>query len=384
MYYSKLYSAFTFLSMILLSACQQSTSNPAEAEMTSETEVEEIIINEQQFKQAQMELGTIQEIPLNKYIQTTGTIEIPASNQIKISAYAGGYVGKLDLHHGQYVRKGERLFTLENPAFITMQQEYLQTKAELIYLSADYERQQKLAEENITAEKQFGKVESEYKAHIALAEGLKKQLELLGINPTKVTTENLVSSIAVYAPSNAYVTEVHARQGMFLNPTDVALELVNTDHLHLELFIYEKDIFKIKKGQKVKFRLPEANMESYDAEIYLIGKNLDEERRVVQVHAHFSEAVEKSISIAGLYVEAEIILGAEIVRGLPEAAILYEEEQAIVLVQKEASAGRYVFEKRQVELGASQDGMVEILNVESLAATDKILTKGAFNLVGIE
>ena len=48
---------------------------------------------------------------------------------------------------------------------------------------------------------------------------------------------------------------------MFLNPTDVALELVNTDHMHLELQLLEKDIFKIKKGQKIQFEIPDASGE---------------------------------------------------------------------------------------------------------------------------
>lgn len=382
MSYSKLY--FFFFATLLLGACQSGPSSVETTADTTEEEATDILVTDQQFQQAKMELGTLQSASFTSTIQSTGKIEIPATNQVKVSAYAGGYVSNFNLIEGQSVRKGQRLFTLENPAFVEMQQSYLETQAELSFLSSDYERQKTLAAENIAAEKNFLKAEAEYKAHSAQLEGLKKRLELLKINPAKVTPENLVSSISVYAPINGYVSEVLARQGLFLDPTGVAIELINTDHLHLELFIYEKDILKVKKGQKVQFRLPEASTETYDAEVYLIGKILDEERRVVQVHAHLSEAVEKSISIAGMYVEANILLAGIEATSLPELAIVYEEEQAFVLVQKAQNEGQRTFEKRKVELGQTQAGQVQILNAQSFSPTDQILTKGAFNLVGIE
>ncbi len=372
------------MTTLFLSGCQGDSNSEERTDLGSASEVQDILVSDQQFKQAEMELGSLQTFSFANSIQSTGKIEVPASNQVKISAYAGGYVGSFDLIQGQFVRKGQRLFTLENPAFIEMQQSYLETQAQLSYLTSDYERQKTLVAENVAAEKNFLKVESEYKAHLAQIEGLKKRLQLLRINPDKISPENLVSTIAVYAPTSGYVSEVLARQGMFLNPTDVAVELINTDHLHLELFIFEKDILKVKKGQKVQFRLPEASTEAYEAEVYLIGKILDEDRRVVQVHAHLSEAVEKSISIAGLYVEAAVILDKVEAKSLPEEALVYEEEQAYVLVQKDKNNGQWAFKKHMVELGTTQDGQVQILNPESFSATDQVLIKGAFNLVGIE
>lgn len=382
--YSNFYCCLLFIATLFLSGCQTNAPSEEKTEVGLEVEVQDILISDQQFQQAKMELGTIQNAFFASVIQSTGKIEVPASNQIKVSAYAGGYVGSFDLVQGQSVRKGQRLFTLENPAFIEMQQSYLETQAQLSYLRSDYERQKQLVAENVAAEKNFLKVESEYNAHIAQVEGLKKRLQLLKINPDKVTPENMVSAISVYAPTSGYVSEVLARQGMFLNPTDVAVELINTDHLHLELFIFEKDILKVKKGQKVQFRLPEASTETYEAEVYLIGKILDEERRVVQVHAHLSEAVEQSISISGMYVEAKLFLDKMEVKSLPEDAVVYEDEQAYVLVQKEKNNGQWTFEKRLVDLGKTQDGQVEILNPQAFSTTDQILIKGAFNLVGIE
>jgi cobalt-zinc-cadmium efflux system membrane fusion protein len=371
--------------MLLISSCQNNASKEVTVNLEETSPANEAIeVSTQQFAQAKMELGAFLMQPFATSIRSTGKIEIPATNQISISAYAGGYVSKFDVIPGQSIRKGQRLFSLENPAFVEMQQSYLETKAQIGYLKSDYERQKTLTEENVAAEKNLGQAESLYQTSIAKLEGLKKRLQLININPEQVTPENLRSSITVYAPNSGFVTEVHARQGMFLNPTDVAIELINTDHLHLELFVFEKDILKIKKGQKVQFRLPEASTANYEAEIYLIGKLLDEESRVVQVHAHLHEEAEKSIQIAGMYVEADIILEEQASKSLPEEAIVYEDEQAYVLVQKSQTDQTLYFELRSVQLGLQQKGMVQVLNAKDFTAADQILVKGAFNLVGIE
>lgn len=47
------------------------------------------------------------------------------------------------------------MLTIENPDFITMQQDYLETAEQLTYLKSEYERQQTLVAEKITSQKNF-------------------------------------------------------------------------------------------------------------------------------------------------------------------------------------------------------------------------------------
>ena len=50
---------------------------------------------------------------------------------------------------------------------------------------------------------------------------------------------------------------------MHIGPEDVVMELVNPEHLHVELSVFEKDVMQVKKGQTITFSIPEADDQSY-------------------------------------------------------------------------------------------------------------------------
>lgn len=345
---------------------------------------EAITLTQSQFDLAKMQLGQLSAYSFPDAIRASGKVEIPTKNKIRVSAYAGGYVRFINLVVGQYVKKGQLLFSLENPDFVLMQQEYLEAKEHLTYLKSDYERQKKLADENVASSKSYIKAETDYKVTLAKMEGMKKRLSLLKINPDNITPQNMESTISIYAPDNGYITEVMAMKGMFLNPSDVAISLLNTEDIHLELNVFEKDILKLKEGQKILFKIPDASNDSYEGMVHLIGKIVDEEKRVVRVHAHIKNKKDELKMVAGMYVDAEIITEENESKGIPETAIVSEEDKDFVLILKETKDGLNVFKKKEVQIGQRKNGLVQILNHKDITATDKILIEGAFNLVGME
>ncbi|WP_051017829.1 HlyD family secretion protein [Pontibacter sp. BAB1700] len=46
------------------------------------------------------------------------------------------------------------------------------------------------------------------------------------------------------------MTYINASVGQFVNPTDVLFRIADTDHLHVELTVFEKDVPTLKKGRK--------------------------------------------------------------------------------------------------------------------------------------
>lgn len=344
---------------------------------------EAIEVTESQFKTAKMELGTLADKTFPTVIKATGQIEIPSKNKTKISAYAGGYVSTINLVEGQMVNKGQVLFTLENPDFVQMQQDYLEAKEQLTYLKSDYERQKTLADENVSARKNFLKAESEYRVTMTKMEGMKKRLSMLRINTDNISAQNLVSSISIFAPESGYVVSVFAQKGMFLNPTDVAVELLNTNDVQLILNVFEKDILKIKNGQTIRFKIPDASAATYQAKVNRIGKTVDEDKRIVKVYGQLTDAKDKAVLVAGMYVDAGIVLENNAAKGLPETAIIGAEDENFVLIQIEKKDKSYIFEKRTVKVGENKDGFVEVLNSNDFEGKT-ILLNGGFNLIGIE
>src|SRR5690606_30028833 len=134
--------------------------------------------------------------------------------------------------------------TIENPDYVQMQQDYLEAKSQLEYATSDYERQLQLSKENINAKKTLQQSISSYQILSARVNGLKEKIKVSGINLPSVEKGNIQSFINIYSPINGFVTRVNGNIGKFINHADVLFEIVDTEHLHAELTVFEKDVPK--------------------------------------------------------------------------------------------------------------------------------------------
>ena len=236
---------------------------------------EEIVVTDDQFKTMKMEWGVLHTGEFSEEISVQGTVKIPVEGMREISAYYGGYVQDLKLIEGEAVRKGQVLFSLENPDFIRLQQDFLETKSQLAYLKSEYERQKTLSEEQISAQKNFIKAEADYRSALAKAESLKKQLALIQINADQLTPESIKSKVNVISPINGFVENVFVVPGQFLPAAGKALSLLSRDHIHIELVLFEKDANRVHQGQKVELTSPDKPGEILQAKIYVVGQSIN-------------------------------------------------------------------------------------------------------------
>lgn len=354
-------------------ALQQASIN------TTAAEENELLITETQFKAAGMQLGSLRQHSFSERFQLSGSFDVPPQARADVSALYGGYVTDIRLLPGQQVSKGQPLLRLENPEFIIMQQEFLEVASKLAVLKAAFERQSVLSEENITAKKNFLQAKSEYETAQVRYEALKKQLALLHINAASLQAGNIRSSIQLYAPIGGYVTNISAFQGKYLTPSDVALSIVNTEHLHLELNAFEGDLPKLKEGQTVWFKPAGTDTMAYKATVYLISKDVDEASRMVKVHAHLANEQLNQRFLPGQYLEAEVVSKEDTAPALPEEALLKQDQGYVVLIRSGQENGRYHFTPQAVEVGRIQNGMAEIKT--QFAPETRFLIKGSFGLL---
>ncbi|WP_456421097.1 efflux RND transporter periplasmic adaptor subunit [Lutibacter sp.] len=359
------------LSIITISC---NTSKTEEATVNPIKEDSNIVeITSSQFENSKMELGKISEQLFTESIKTNGYIDVPPANRAKVSAIIGGYVKKSPLLVGDKVKKGQLLLTIENPDFIEIQQNYLEVSEKLTYLKSEYNRQKTLFEEKITSQKNYLKAESDYKSALALSNGLAQKLKMININPLNVKAGKITPIVPIYAPISGSVTAVYTNVGEFMNASDVLLEIINNEHKHLELIVFEKEILKIREKQPILFKIPESSTKKYEAAVYLVGKSIDK-NRTVRVHGHLED--ENVPFIVGMFVEAEIITNAVQKQALPIEAILEKDEEYFVLVLKEKNNKMYKFEKIKVEIGEKNENWIEILDKN--LKNKQILIKGAF------
>ena len=365
-------SIFLLLFFSIITSCDSSKS--------SEKEIENLEINENfievtfaQFENSNMELGKVSTQVFSEGIKTNGYIDVPPANRAKVSAIIGGYVKKSPLLVGDKVKKGQLLLTIENPDFITIQQNYLEISEQLNYLKSENDRQKTLFEEKITSQKNFLKAESTYKIALATYNGLAQQLRLININPKNVEAGKITSTIAVFAPISGSISVINTTIGEFKNSSEVLLEIINDDHKHLELIVFEKDILTVSKNQPIRFMVPESSSKTYNAEVHLVGKFIDK-NRTVRIHGHLEN--ENEPFLVGMFVEAEIITKSSNKIALPVTSILEEGDNYYVLVLNSKTASIYQFEKVKINIGLKNEDWVEVMDLN--LNEREILIKGAF------
>ncbi|WP_223032582.1 efflux RND transporter periplasmic adaptor subunit [Hanstruepera marina] len=370
---------YIYLIMVLVLGCgnnDKSTETNTNQPAVPTTDIE---VTKAQFNSENMALGNISEQPFNETIKTSGMIDVPPHNKSSVSTFIGGYITKTPLLVGDVVKKGQLLVTLENPEFVEIQQEYLEVSEQLQYLKSEYDRQKTLYDENISSQKNFLKAESTYKSSLAHYNGLHKKLQMMNINPSSVEAGNLSSSINIYAPISGHVTRVNVSNGTYVSPSDSILEIIDIDHIHLELSVYEKDILKVKKGQTINFTIPEATHKTFKADVHLVGTTIDETTRRVKVHGHIDN--EDTNFIVGMFTEAEIVIDTAKKWALQKEALMELDNSFYALILESQTDSEYHFEKVKLDIGMQTENFVEILNSNDLK--DKtILVKGGYMLLG--
>lgn len=369
--------AMGLLLACLVSCTSRDAQATAEKGASGNAPVDIVTLTESQFSEGQMELGKISMQEFTTVVKANGMFDVPPGNKALVSAYFAGYVKDITLLPGDAVKKGQVLFTLENPEYVQVQQAFLEASGRLNYLKSDYGRQKTLLDDNVTSQKNFLKAEAEYKVTLAQYQSLKKKLGLMNIDPNTLTGENIRATIGVLSPLSGYATSIEAGKGMFLTPSDVAMTITDTSNLHIELKIFEQDLPMVKEGQPIKIKVQNGTQQVYLGEVHLVNKAIDPVERTVNIHGDLVNVEEAKLFAPGMYIEAEILTSTASHPALPIEAIANIENDFYVLVKE----GGTTFKRKMVQVGASDNGYTQILNADDFDENTVFLTKGAFNLI---
>ena len=377
-----------FLALVFFSACGTKQTkkdktdigpSPISGVVYSTTE-KEITFTTDQYRLADIETGTIEMRNLSSIIKLSGMIDVEPQSMATVSAPLGGYIKTAGLLPGQAVKKGQVLATLENPEFIALQQDYLESQGRLQYLEEEYKRQQQLREDDVNATKTFQQVTSEYKVMQARINGLEQKLALAGISVSTVQVGEITRTANLYAPISGYIKNSNINIGNYVNPNDVLFEIINTDDIYLTLNTFEKDMGNIEEGQKVKFSLTNENDFSRTAQVFLIGKATSEDRTIPIACRIQKES--KNGLLPGMYVKAWIETGTTRQYAVPTDAIVQWEGKDYLILQKRESSAGYTFLLGQVGRGIEQEGFTSVELAKSIQIDGaKLVVKNAYTIL---
>ncbi|MBY0433502.1 MAG: efflux RND transporter periplasmic adaptor subunit, partial [Cyclobacteriaceae bacterium] len=153
-------------------------------------------------------------------------------------------------------------------------------------------------------------------------------------------------------------------------PSDILFEIADTEHLHAELTVFEKDVPKLKIGQKVRFTLANETKERM-ATVYLLGRQIGLDR-TIRVHCHIDR--EDTNLLPGMYLKAVVETGGIEVPALPDKAIIDYQGKKYIFYQlteqphaamknedPEQHKSEYHFTMIEIQTGNSELGFTEVM-----------------------
>lgn len=413
------FAAFTFA----ISSCQEHSEGDGHEHGEKEAASEEgeehheensttVSLTNEQMKSIGLQLGGIEQKSLTSSLKANGFLKVPNQNKATITSLYGGIIKSLSIMPGSTVGKGQTIAVIINPQLIPMQEEFLNLAPKIELAETEFKRQQDLTGGNAGALKNLQTADAELKSLRIRRSSLEQQLRLMGINPSALQSGTLVTQLSVKSPISGSVSNVMVNTGSNVDASTPIAEVVDNSQLHLDLFVYEKDLPHLRKGQTIHFILTNQPGTSYTAEVFSIGTTFENESKSIAVHAVVKG--NKQGLIEGMSVTAQISVANTSLPALPNDAFVNLDGTDYVFIQtnkepmeetgheeaghehkegeaehkdeptaKLVKAGSHeiVFEKIPVKKGASDMGYTEVTLLKEVPTDAKFVIKGSFFLL---
>lgn len=373
---------------MLLTACgNKGETKPEAATEQPQEESTSVTLSDEQMKVAGVVLGDIEMKNLTTSISVNGTLAVPNQNKALVTSLIGGVLRSLNVQPGNLVHKGQPIGTIVNTELSGIQQQMISINGQLKYAEQEQKRQKELVDGNAAPLKNLQKVESEINSLKAQQAALQNHLTALGV----ASSQSISSILTITAPISGTISEVSAQIGSNVDASKPIAQIINNSELHLDLFVYEKDLPKVAPGQTIHFTLTNNPGKEYDAVIYSIGTAFANESKAIPIHARVIN--NKTGLIEGMSVTARISLGEKVYPAIPDDAIISNGGKDYIFIldkssdnaaknKEDSSAGNGTsFKRVQIIKGATDVGYSEIKLLNELPKETKVVIKGAFFLM---
>lgn len=362
---------YNLLLVLGVLGCQSKTET-AEAEI--KTKENQVTLTANQLKNAEVTLGRLQQQAVNSTLKVNGKITLSPEAVASVSMPLGGYIKSISVMPGMLVRKGQVLAIIEDQSYVQLQQEYLNTKQQLIFATKDYQRQKELNASQASSDKTYQLAESEYAKLKITLKALDEKLRLIYINPLNLTENTISKSVRIVAPISGMLTKVNVNLGKYVNATDALFQIMDSKTMYVQLQVFDKEAAHLAIGQKLKVFTNAQPDVIYTTSIQFVNKNFEENSNSVEVYAKINNYTHKLIP--GNYVNATIELTNENAFVINNAAVVTFEGKNYVFVQESKTA----FQMVEVQLGIVSKEFSEIRNYD-LLKDRKIVVKNAYTLL---
>ena len=300
----------------------------------------------------------IQQTIFNTYIEAQANLK--TRKNVLILPEFQGTLEKVFVSEGQKVKKGQLLAEI-NDSGLNEQYEQMVIQAE--FAKENFERTQRLWDNNIGSEIQYLKSKTDYEASKKMVDQMKDRL----------------SKTKIYAPFDGEIDEIISNVGSSLIPgVSQILRLVNLDIIYAESFVSEKYISFISEGTEAIVQIPLLNME-YRSSVNQTGNFINPNNRTFRIEVpveNFDNRIKQNLDAKikiNIYKKDDaIVIPLRIVR---EDAL---GENFVYVMSEDNKEGVYLTSKQFITLGNKSEDKVEV--TEGLDLGDIVVLEGAYSV----
>lgn len=335
-----------------------------------------VTLTEDEKKAIDVQTVLIKTMPLRQQLNAMGKV---LENQYRKAIVSYAFSARIAERHvrvGDWVKKGQKLITLQSEEVGNAKSEFYKTKADFELAEVNFERGKRLLDRGVGSRKDYLTSEAELKVAEANLNAAEKKLHVLGFSEEQVdeisNSHQIYPVITLYSPISGKVIADNVVLGEMIDQATEILTIMDPGVLHIDADIYEKDIAKITNGLEVEVTVPAYPGETFKGKIFYISDILNPATRTITVRTEVKNQAYKLKP--GMFADMTVYLSRVAdVLVVPTEAVLDEQDERVVFIEED---GHYL--PVVIEVGSKQNGYFEVLS--GLKQGDQVVTQGQFQL----
>ncbi|MCX7069192.1 MAG: efflux RND transporter periplasmic adaptor subunit [Methylococcales bacterium] len=294
----------------------------------------QINISQEHFNNLGVTLGKLEVVSQIPLLTAPAKVVVPPAQEFVVSASQAGLITKLNAAIGDNVKKGAVLAELNSSDLLSMQRLYLKALSELQLSAVFYQRDKKLLQEGVIADRRWQETQAQHEALLSEANEHKQLLQIAGMTDGEIAqlgkTRRLSSQLSLHAPITGVIMERMAVAGERIDSLAPIYRVANLDELWLEINIPQERVAGLKIGDQVQIENTDIT-----AKINLLGQNVNAESQTVLARAVINS--KQSTVRAGQRINIQITQASDLpIFKVPNAAIAQNEGKSFIFVRDKA------------------------------------------------
>jgi membrane fusion protein, heavy metal efflux system len=313
---------------------------------------------------------TAQTSAIPDYIDLPAHLDADPTQVVRVFAPAGGRIMEMKVRPWDRVEKGQILATLESSDLARAVADYHKALADDQVKQKALARSVDLLAHHAISERESQQAQADADQAKAEVEATRDQIRVFGMDPDRATNQ-----LVLKAPRSGIILEIGASSGEFsqaLSAPSPLCTIADISSIWAVGDIYEQDLSAAKPGQEAQVTLNAYPGQRWSGRVSVVSGAVDPATRTLQVRVVLPNPGARAKP--GMFGMIRILRSSANGILVPVAGVLREGNESYIFVGK----GNGRFERRDVKIGRSVDGSLEILS--GVGAGETIVTDGALLL----